>query len=130
MAPGATARPSLILPGGAAANHDPAPRAPRDPQSEYAAPSDAYLPGDIVLARDGRTQYQIQSDGSWKKLAAPPSVEDAHHARAHHAKDHRRVAAAKLEKRSGLLTPESDTSSPLILGADAAREYKKLTGGR
>lgn len=25
-------------------------------------------PGDIILSRDGKTQYQIQKDGSWRKV--------------------------------------------------------------
>jgi NADPH-dependent curcumin reductase CurA len=24
--------------------------------------------GDIILSRDGKTQYQIQKDGSWRKV--------------------------------------------------------------
>jgi len=25
-------------------------------------------PGELVLSRDGKTQYQIQKDGSWRKV--------------------------------------------------------------
>lgn len=28
-----------------------------------------YLPGDCILSRDGRTQYQVQKDGSLRKIA-------------------------------------------------------------
>lgn len=103
---------------------------PLDPNraATSAAPTDAYLPGDLVLSRDGRTQWVIEKDGSWKKLAAAQSVEDSAQSRRRHAQDHRRVSAHKLEQRSGLITPETAGDSPLILGADAEREFKKLTG--
>lgn len=99
------------------------------PRAGYAKDSDAYAPGDIVLARDGRTQYRVQDDGSWRRMKEKPTLEDAVHARQHHAKDHKRVAAHKYEKKTGLVTPDSPSDSPLILGADADREFKKLTHG-
>lgn len=97
------------------------------PRAGYAKDNDPYLPGDIVLARDGRTQYQIQADGSWRKMREKPTIEDAVHARQHHARDHKKVAAHKLKKRTGIVTPDAEASSSLILGADAEREFKKLT---
>lgn len=104
---------------------------PSNPGVREAQPQDAYLPGDLVLSRDGRTQYLIEPNGSWKKLAAPQSLEDSSAARRRHAADHRKVEAHKLEKRSGLVTPETAGDSPLITGADAERAFKKLThGGR
>jgi hypothetical protein len=28
-----------------------------------------YPPGSVILSRDKRTKYQVQADGSWKKMA-------------------------------------------------------------
>lgn len=98
-----------------------------DNRDGYAAATDPYNPGDIVLARDGRTQYRVQPDGSWRRLKEKPTLEDAVHARQRHVRDHKKVAAHKLEKRTGIVTPDDEASSSLILGADADREFKKLT---
>lgn len=103
------------------------PKPQRAHGGEYADTRDPYRPGDIVLSRDGRTQYAIEADGSWRKLKERPTLEDAVHARQHHTRDHKKVAAHKLEKRTGIVTPDDEASSTLILGADADREFKKLT---
>jgi hypothetical protein len=106
----------------------PPPAAANAAQPEFQ--SSAPRAGDEIYSRDGRTCYVIQPDGSWKKTAEGPSPEDAVLARQAHLRDHARVSAAKLEKRSGLITPEAAAPPQLILGEDAEREFKKLTAQR